>query len=206
MRALGDDVAVPQHGDHVGVPDRGQPVRHHDRRPADGSPVQRLLDGALRLGVQRARRLVEEQDPRVPQHGPRDGHPLLLPAGQLGAPLAGHGAVALRQRRDERVRVRGLRGGGDLFFRRLAFFFPVGYVRADGVVEQDRLLAHQPHLPPQPAHLEVLDVHAVQCDRARIRVVKSLQESDDGGFAAAALADEGNRLPREHKFKLPAGN
>ena len=156
----GDDLAVLEDGDHVGAPDRRQPVSHHDRRPADHHRLQRRLDGALRLGVQRARRLVEEEDPGVLEDGPRDGHALLLPAGELDAPLAGAGVVASGQRRVELVRVRGPRGGDDLLLRGVAFL-AVGDVGADRVVEQDGLLAHQPHLLPQKPDFEVLDVDAV---------------------------------------------
>uniref|UniRef100_A0A0A9BI50 Uncharacterized protein n=1 Tax=Arundo donax TaxID=35708 RepID=A0A0A9BI50_ARUDO len=67
------------------------------------------------------------------------------------------------QRRYEPVRVGELSGGDDLLRRRLPFF-AVGDVGANGVVEQDGFLAYQPHLPPQPADLEVLDVHTVLRD------------------------------------------
>ena len=43
--------------------------------------------------------------PRVGDDGAGDGDALLLPAGELGAALPAHGAVAGRQQRDEAVGV-----------------------------------------------------------------------------------------------------
>ena len=55
-----DDPAVVEHDDLVGVADGREPVGDRDRRAALGEAVERLLDGALGLGVERARRLVED--------------------------------------------------------------------------------------------------------------------------------------------------
>src|SRR5207237_5547018 len=64
-----------------------------------------------RLGVEGGGGLVEQQDPRVAQHRPRQRDPLALAAGQSRAPLADRGVVALRQRQDELVDL-GVAGGG----------------------------------------------------------------------------------------------
>ena len=65
--------------------------------------LERFLHEPLVLGVQRAGRLVEQQDRRILQDGPRNGDALALAAGQPGAALAEEGVVALRQFRDELV-------------------------------------------------------------------------------------------------------
>ena len=51
-------------------------------------PVERLLHEELRLRVERAGRLVEDQDLRIPQERPRDRDPLELPARQVRPALA----------------------------------------------------------------------------------------------------------------------
>ena len=74
MRPLLDDLAVLEDDDQVGVADRRQAVRDDERGAAVQEPPQRVLDLALRADVDRARRLVEDQDPRVGEQrtGERD--------------------------------------------------------------------------------------------------------------------------------------
>ena len=71
-------------------------MRDHKRRPALRQLGQRLLDGALRLGIQCRRRLVEDDDRRVAQEQAGDGHALLLPARELHPALAHDRVVPVR--------------------------------------------------------------------------------------------------------------
>ena len=70
----------------VGVADRRQPVRDHERRAPAQQLVHVLLDRALGLGVERARRLVEQQHRRPVVDGARDRDPLRLAARQRAGP------------------------------------------------------------------------------------------------------------------------
>ena len=63
-------------------------------RPSVSRPSARL-DQPLADGVERGRRLVEDQDPRVLEQHPRDRDPLLLAARQLVAALADDRVVAV---------------------------------------------------------------------------------------------------------------
>ena len=69
-----------------------------------------LLDQPLALGVEVAGGLVEDEDPRVGQHGAGDGQPLALAAAQAHAALADQGVVAVGQPVDELGGVGGLGG------------------------------------------------------------------------------------------------
>src|SRR5437660_247429 len=60
--------------------------------------------------VERARRLVEDQDRRVAQDRARDRDALLLAAGEAVAALADHGVIAVGQARDQVVDARRARG------------------------------------------------------------------------------------------------
>ena len=81
--------------------------------------VERLLHGALGLGVQRAGGLVEHQHRRVAQDRARDRDALLLAAGEAVAALADERVVAVGQRRDQVVDLRGARGVLDLLVGRV---------------------------------------------------------------------------------------
>ena len=105
MAAALDDAAVIEHEDAVGADHARQPVRQDQGRAPLRQPVERLLDHRLVLGIDRGQRLVEDQDRRVAQQCPRDRQTLALSAGQIDAALADDRVIALRQLRDEFVRV-----------------------------------------------------------------------------------------------------
>src|SRR6476659_3204966 len=90
-----DDLAAVEDEDLVGVADGGEPVGDGHRGAALGEVVERLLHGALGAGVEGAGGLVEEQDGRVAQDGPRDRDALLLAAREPVAALADDGVVPL---------------------------------------------------------------------------------------------------------------
>lgn len=83
-----EDGAALDDGDRVAVLDGGEAMGHHDGGAPHHDPVQRVLHDLLRVRVQRAGGLVQQQNARVLQNGPRDGDPLLLPSRQLHSSLA----------------------------------------------------------------------------------------------------------------------
>src|SRR6185437_4672985 len=91
------------------------------------------LDDLLGGRVERAGGFVEHQDGGVLQQRARDRDALLLAAREFQAAFADRGFVALRQRQDEVVDVRGARGGVYLVARGAGA--AVGNVVVDGVVE-----------------------------------------------------------------------
>ena len=65
----------------------------------DLQSIERLLDQPLGLVVERARRLVEQQDRRILEDRPGDRHALALPARQAHAAVADDRVVAVGQHR-----------------------------------------------------------------------------------------------------------
>ena len=114
MGALLGDAAVDDHEDAVVADDRRQPVGDGDRRAPVGHPLQRLGDQAVGPGIQRRRRLVEDQHPRIADEGPGDRQTLPLPARQAAAALADQGVVAAGQRHHEVVHLGASGRGLDL--------------------------------------------------------------------------------------------
>ena len=72
VRALLDDVAVAHDEDTVGIADGAQAVRDDKARAAAHEVIHRLLDELLGAGVDRAGRLIENENGGVCQHGARD--------------------------------------------------------------------------------------------------------------------------------------
>ena len=84
-------------------------MSNREHRTARNQPLERFLDLPLGLGVDAARRLVEDENPRIVQDRARDRDALALTARQCVPPLADHGVVALTELADEVVRVRRFR-------------------------------------------------------------------------------------------------
>jgi hypothetical protein len=196
VRALLDDPAAVEDDEPVHAGDRAQPVRHHERGPALHEPPQRLLDEDLALGVQRAGRLVEQQDRRVAQDRPGEGDPLALSAGQLHAALADHGVEAVRQRVGELRDVRRLGRAADL---------GVGGVRPgerdvlpQRAVEHRRVLRHVRDQAAQVGLAQPADVLAADQDPAGVDVRHPQQQPGERGLAAAGPADEADLRPAGH--------
>ena len=79
MPAFLDDAALVHHEDAVRLLHGGEAMGDDQRRPAFMT-LQRTLNQGLVLGIERARRLVEQQDRRVLEDGAGDGEPLALAA------------------------------------------------------------------------------------------------------------------------------
>src|SRR5712671_6919928 len=73
------DAATLDRDDAVGDRDRRQPVRDDDDRAALGDPAHVVLDYALAVVVERACRLVENEDAWIDDEGARDRDALALP-------------------------------------------------------------------------------------------------------------------------------
>ena len=82
VRAVLDDAAVLERDDAVGLAHGRQPVRDDEDGAARRDALHVVLDDALALVVERARRLVEDQDARIADQRARDGDALALAAGQ----------------------------------------------------------------------------------------------------------------------------
>src|SRR5471032_2345291 len=192
VRAFLDDHAAVEHHQAVGALQRRQAVRDGDGGAAVHQVVERLLDFLFRLRVDRGGGLVEDQDARIDQQRAGDRDALALAAGQALSALTDHRVVGLRQAQDEFVRVRGARGGDDLFARR--FRFAVGDVLGDGAEEQEGLLQHEADVAAVVRHGEGADVDAVEHDGAFGDVVEAADQVDQRALAGTRVADQADHF------------
>src|SRR5215213_783966 len=165
-----DDPAAVEHDDLVRVAHRREAVGDRDRRPPLREPVERVLHEPLRLGVERARRLVEDEDRRVAQDRPRDRDALLLAAGEPVAALADNGVVAVRQRCDDVVDPGRLGGDLDLVVRGVRLC--EAQVLPDGLVEEVCLLRDDADEVAEGLERQVADVDAADRDPPAADVVE----------------------------------
>ena len=162
----------------------GGAARHH--------PAQRVVDLRLDAGVHRGGRVVQHQQPGVGEDRAGQGDALALAAGEGQAVLADHGVVAVRQRGDEVVGLRGPRGGVQLLVGGVRA--AVADVGAEGVREQEAVLRHQSDERPQGVQGQLAHVVAADPHGARRHVVEAGQQQRDGGLARPGGAHHGERL------------
>ena len=148
---------------------------------------------ALRFGVERRGRLVEDQHGRVFQDRARDGQALALAAGQPEPALADERVQPLGHFPDEAHRVGRLGGGDDVALARAAHC-AIGDIREDRVVEEDDFLAHQRDIRAQALERQRLDVVTVEQHPAGARHIEARQEVDQRGLAAARAAHQRHRF------------
>ena len=152
-----------------------------------------LLHLLLGIGVYVAGGLVQNQHAGVIEHGPGDGQQLLLPLADVAAIFGDHGVVALGQAHDVVVNPGGLGGGHHLVHG--GTFLAVGDVLVDGALEQPGVLKHHGVASAQTVPGDGADFVAVHIAPAAVHVVKTHQQVDDGGFACAGGAHNGDGLP-----------
>src|ERR671911_751006 len=185
--ALGD-TPVFQHEDLGCVADGKEVVRDNDGGASFHQALQRDHDILARPRVEPRGRLVEEEDPGVPDHGARYGHALPLPVGEEPSLLSDDRVVPVRQRLYEPVGVGGLGSGDDFLLARLGL--PVGDVLAHGPVEDEGLLQQHRDVLAQRAEGQLAKVVAVEPDGAGVGVEEAQEQLYGRGLSRTASADE----------------
>ena len=154
--------------------------------------VHALFNQALGAGVDGAGGLVQHQNRSLAQRRAGNVEQLALALRQVRAVALDHGVVAVGQALDEAVGAGGLRGFDDLFVGGVEA--AVADVLHDGAAEQVGILQDHGDVLSQHVALDVLDVDAVDGDRAGINVIEAVEQVGNGGLACAGGADEGDLL------------
>ena len=165
-------------------------------RAALGDLFHVLLDDALALVVERARRLVEDQDARIGDERAGNGDALALAARQGRAALADDRVVAFAELEDEIVRARQARRRDDAFHRHGR----IGErdVLAHRAVEQHILLQDDADLAAQPGRVGHREVHSVHQHTPALRNVKTLHQFCERALARPGGPDDADGLAGRH--------
>lgn len=95
MSALFDDSAALEHEYPMRMRDGAQSVRDYKARPPCHERAKTGLNQSFALGVEIARRLIEDQYPWVSKNRAGDRQPLPLSAAEFHAPLTDVAVVAI---------------------------------------------------------------------------------------------------------------
>src|SRR2546428_713400 len=150
--------------------------------------LQRLHNHCLGVRVDGARGLVQNEDRTVLQEGAGDGNALALAARELDPALTDLSIIALRKSDDELVGVRGP-GGRDQFVPG-GLRLRVADVFGDAGREEHRVLRHDCELTPEILQPEIAEVHAVEPDLSRRRVVEPREQVDQRALAGPGRAGD----------------
>src|SRR5687767_13609607 len=96
-----DDAPTIEHENLRRVLNSREPVRDDEDRAPLEQAIDRLLDQALRLGIEGRGRFIENENRRIDEERTRDRNALPLPAGQAGSALTQERVVSLRKLADE---------------------------------------------------------------------------------------------------------
>ena len=204
--------------------------RKSDLRPPRAELLERGLHGGLGRRVERARRLVEEDDRRVLEEAARDRDALLLAAAQPQPALADDGLPLLLEALHhlEHLQSEGRRecalGGAGAPRRACSLSAPphlrarrrgleLGATRArpavrdvvlDRRVEEHGVLGHDADRAAERRLRHQLGVLAVDEHAPRVRLVEAEEQPADRRLAGAARPDDRRRRPRRHHEREPA--
>jgi hypothetical protein len=188
-----DDLRLIEHDDLVAIAERGEAVRDDDRRLALDDFGHVVLDDHLAFRIERAGRLVEQQDRGAPHQGAGDGQALLLPAREVDATLFQEGVVALRQPLDELLGS-GLAGGPDHLVEGGAGFSG-RHIVADRPAKQKAVLQHDAHMAAQVHLVQFPDLVVVDADQAALGGIEALHQPHQRALARAAATHDPDDLP-----------
>src|SRR5690606_15414796 len=192
VRAALDDPAVLHDEDRVRVTDRREAVGDHERGAALAQRGHRMLDEHLGARVDRARRLVEDEDRGVGEEGSRDRQQLLLPRRDVRVVVVEHRVVALGQGPYEAVDIGRLGSRDDL--RTACVVDPVGDVLGDRPAHEPRVLQDHAHLRAQLVARELARVDAVERDAPGVDLVEAHEQVHERRLACTGRADDRDRL------------
>ena len=192
-RAGPDQAARVEDADAIGQCNRfGHVVRDQEHRLAQPrlDAAELVLQLAARDRVERAERLVHQQDRRIRGEGARDADALALSARQLIGPA--RGVVVVREP-DQPEQFADARAHALV----LPAFEPRhhGDVVGDGQVRKEPdVLNDVAHGPSQADHIPFARVSALHAHLARLGQQQSIDQLEDRGLAGAARPDERHGL------------
>ena len=140
------------------------------------------------LGVERAHRLVHQQQTRIGQERTRNAEPLALATGELDALVADNGVEAFGPGGNEIIGVRPARRALDFGRRRI--WLDQREIVADRGVKQDRFLRHIADGAAPGAQRCAGELMIAEADRTRAGIDQAEQRVHKRRLAGAGAADD----------------
>ena len=146
------------------------------------------------MGIDGARRVVEDEDLGLFEERARNAEALLLTARDVGTALFDVGIVLVGEALDEVVCLRKPARFDELFVCRVGV--APAEVLLDGPREEDVLLEHNGDLIAKRRQIVCPHVHAAHLDAPFRHVVEAGEKVDERGFGRTRAADDADRFAR----------
>src|ERR1035437_522577 len=189
-----DDGAVLQHDDAVRVLHGGQTVGNDEGRASSDQCPHGFQYKRVRCRIERGGGFIQDENGGIFQKSARNRQPLALAAGEIGAALAQHRVVALRQSADEFIGFGGACRSFDLGPRCVGA--AIGNVLGDRQREQKRLLEHQGDLAAQARQPHIAQVLPIDQNPPLGRIENARDQADQRTLSRSSWSHQSNRLAR----------
>ena len=193
MRSGRGDFSVVKDQDQVRVLYRRHALGDDDLRGLGDEAAESRPDQGIGMRIHRAGGIVQDQDLRLLQQGPRDAEPLPLASGDIGPALLDVGIVLLREALDKLFRLGKPAGLSD--FLVCCVRIAPAQVFQDGSREEHVLLQHHGHRVAQALQVVLPHVPAADADTALRHIVEPRDQLDQGGFSGTGSAQNAHRRP-----------
>ena len=194
MGSVFSGTAVVEYQNMIGMLNRGNPVGDDQVGFSASKCFQVLKNLFFGIGVNRGEGIVQDQDRCVADQRAGNGGALFLTAGYGNAALADAGLVALRKHHDIVMQTGspGSRFDDCMVWR----IHAESNVVFNGIGKQKAVLRHACNLLMQHTQGNAGNRHPVNADHVRFRrIIQAFEQTDDGGFSAAGVPDNGQRFP-----------
>ena len=194
VRAYRGDRAVVHDDDLIGVLDGRHALSDDELGRVGDLFAERLADERVRLGIDRRRRVVEDQYLWLFEQCARNAKSLLLTARDVAAALLDVGVVLVGEALNELVRLCEFADAHQLLVCRVGV--APAQILLDRAREEHVLLQHDRDLIAQCLDVVIAHVYAAHLDAALGHVIKPRDEVDQRSLGAARAAQNAYRLPR----------
>src|SRR5216683_4563059 len=194
MCALVDQFAPPQHQYLVGPAYLRETMGDQQGRAPLQEAADRLLDLVFGGAVNRAGRVVQDEDARISQQGARNGDALPLSAGKGHTALANQCVVTILEAQNEIVRLGISRC---LLNRCLVRPLPqsIGDILPYGAREEEDILLDGRNLRAQRVQAPLAHVDAINQNAALVDVINAIDQLRKRALAGPCLSHDGDSLP-----------
>src|ERR1043165_781612 len=194
MRPLLTNLTVMQHDNPICILNRRQSMRDDDRGAVAHHAFDRALNQLLRLGINRARRLIQDQQSRIESKRACKRDELLLSNRQSRTTLAHFSFVVILQALNKTVSVNFLRRPAHTLLGNV--FTSETNIALDRSAEQKHFLKHDRKILSQRLEIPVAQINSIEQNSPALNVVKAHQEIRDRRLPGTGVTNKRDRLPR----------
>lgn len=192
MGTIAQFFSVLQHQNMIRVQNGADPLGNHNGGHIPIVFPQRLSERCIRPVIQRAGRIVQNQDFRIPGKSACQQYPLFLPAAEIGSPGRQHMGKPVRQALNKLHSLRTLGSLHNSFVGQISPEINIGF---DGIGKENVILEYDTEFGVELLRWNGLYRLSVNADTAAVPLIQPHEQGRNGAFSASRAADNTQCLP-----------